>query len=206
MNDLQLYSANTPNGIKILIALAELGVDYDYHPIDIGNDEQFKEDFLRISPNNKIPALVDRQGPTGGEFSLFESGAILIYLAEKFDSPLLPKDATLRYNTLVWLMFQMGGVGPMFGQANHFVNAAPEKIPYAIDRYIKEAQRLCQVMDKRLSQLDYLSGDAYTIADIACFPWIRSYEQHKNINEHPHLTRWYKRILERPAVAQVLSG
>lgn len=210
MENLQLYSANTPNGWKIEIVLEELGEDYDFHPIDIGNDEQFKEDFLRISPNNKIPALVDLQGPDGKEFSIFESGAILIYLAEKFASPLLPEQADIKYRTLTWLMFQMGGIGPMLGQVYHFTNAAPEKIPYALDRYTKEANRLYKVMDTRLAEVDYLAGDAYTIADIACFPWILSHEaQHHHLDSpdaYPHLFAWYQRIMGRPAVAEVLDN
>ncbi len=206
MNNLQLHSLNTPNGLKVVIALAEIGVDYDYHQIDISKGEQFTEEFLQISPNNKIPALIDLQGPGGKKFSLFESGAILIYLAEKFDSPLLPKDAEFRYNTLVWLMFQMGGVGPMFGQANHFINTAPEKIPYAIERYTKEEQRICKVMDKRLSQVTYLAGDSYTLADIACFPWLEPYERNLGLSEYQHLSIWYKHILERPTVSKIFQG
>lgn len=208
MHDLQLYSTNTPNGIKITIALAELDAKYDYHPIDIGAGDQFAEDFLRISPNNKIPALVDLKGPkgpNGEDFSIFESGAILIYLAEKFSSPLLPQDPKLRYETLTWLMFQMGGVGPMLGQLNHFVHAAPEKVPYAIERYAKETLRICGVMDKRLQQVPYLAGDFYSIADIACFPWIADLQGQQSISDYPHLSKWLESILARPAVQQVLS-
>lgn len=166
---IDLYTWTTPNGRKISILLEELGLDYEVHPVNIGEGEQFAPDFLKISPNNKIPAIVDRD--TG--VSVFESGAILIYLAEKTGSPLLPKEGEARAKTLEWLMFQMGGVGPMFGQFYHFANSerAAEN-PYALTRYREESKRLFAVMNKRLSEADYLAGN-YSIADIATYPWAK---------------------------------
>jgi len=174
---LDLHSAGTPNGKKITIMLKELGVDYTYHKISFAEDDQFKPEFLAISPNNKIPALVDSEGPDGEPISLFESGAILIYLAEKFGR-FLPEEPVKRIVTLQWLMFQMGGVGPFFGQANHFRRFAPEEVPYGIKRYTDEAHRLYGVMDKRLGEVPYLAGEDYTIADIATYPWVRLYDWH----------------------------
>ncbi|MEY4729876.1 MAG: hypothetical protein RL020_1034, partial [Pseudomonadota bacterium] len=173
---IDLYSWATPNGHKIHIMLEECGLEYKAHAIDIGKGDQFTPEFLRISPNNKIPAMVDHEGPGGKDFSLFESGAMLVYLAEKCGK-FIPHNIAERYITLQWLMFQMGGVGPMLGQAHHFRIYAPEKIPYAIDRYTKEAGRLYNVIDKQLAQTKYLAGNEYSIADIATFPWLRSYER-----------------------------
>ncbi len=196
---IDVYFWTTPNGYKVTIALEELGVPYNAIPINIGKGDQFKPEFLKISPNNKIPALVDQKGPGGKPLSLFESGAILIYLAEK-TGRLMPKDARGRYNVLEWLMFQMASVGPMLGQAHHFRRYAPEQIQYAIDRYTNEARRIYNVIDKRLSEIPYLAGD-YSIADIATYPWLRVHRwQGQNLEDFSHLKRWYDEIEKRPAV------
>tara|TARA_B100001142_G_C14303657_1_gene643892 strand:+ start:499 stop:1194 length:696 start_codon:yes stop_codon:yes gene_type:complete len=206
---IDVYSWPTPNGRKVHIMLEECGLEYNAHPINIGKAEQFKPDFLEISPNNRIPAITDDQGPDGNPISLFESGAILIYLAEKTDK-FLPKDQRLKYETIQWLMFQMGGVGPMFGQSNHFSHYAVEKIPYAIDRYVNESRRLYSVMDKRLAQAKYLAGNDYSIADIATHPWAQGFERRGvNENEYPNVKRWVELIHNRPAVKrgiQVLAN
>jgi GSH-dependent disulfide-bond oxidoreductase len=197
---IDVYSWPTPNGRKIHIMLEECSLEYTAHPIDIGKAEQFKPDFLEISPNNRIPAITDDQGPDGNPISLFESGAILIYLAEKTDK-FLPKDQRLKYETIQWLMFQMGGVGPMFGQSNHFSHYAIEKIPYAIDRYVNESRRLYSVMDKRLAEAKYLAGNEYTIADIATHPWAQGFERRGvKEDEYPNVKRWVELIHNRPAV------
>ncbi len=197
---IDLYTWPTPNGHKVHIALEELGLDYRVQPINIGQGDQFGEAFLKISPNNKIPAIIDHDGPGGEPVSLFESGAILLYLAEK-TGELMPADPRARLETLEWLMFQMGGLGPMLGQAHHFRQYAPESIDYAIDRYTNEASRLYGVLDRRLAAREWLAGEMYTIADIACFPWIRPYEnQGQSLGDYPHLKRWFDAIAERPAV------
>ncbi|VXC20305.1 putative S-transferase [Burkholderia sp. 8Y] len=205
---IDVYSWPTPNGHKIHIMLEETGLEYRAHAIDIGAGDQFTPDFLAISPNNKIPAIIDNDGPEGKPFALFESGAILVYLAEK-TGKLLPADAIGRYTTIQWLMFQMGGVGPMLGQTHHFRNYAPEKIDYAINRYTNEARRLYGVMDKQLGVTQYLAGSEYTIADIATFPWTRSWEnQGIVLDEFPNVRRWFDAIAARPAVergVQVLA-
>ncbi|MDH5708049.1 MAG: glutathione binding-like protein [Hylemonella sp.] len=197
---IDVYSWATPNGHKIHIMLEECGLPYRAHPVNIGTGEQFKPDFLKISPNNKVPALVDPEGPDGEPMSLFESGAILLYLAAK-TGKFLPTSDRGKYEVLQWLMFQMGGVGPMLGQAHHFRIYAPEKVPYAIDRYTKEARRLYSVMDKQVGQHGYIAGDEYTIADIAIFPWLRSWQnQGIDWTDYPQLRRWFDRIAARPAV------
>ncbi|HWX13025.1 MAG TPA: glutathione S-transferase N-terminal domain-containing protein [Trinickia sp.] len=196
------YSWATPNGHKVHIMLEETGLEYRAHPIDIGAGDQFKPEFLAISPNNKIPAIVDPDGPGGKPISLFESGAILIYLAEK-TGKFLPTEPVARYATLQWLMFQMGGVGPMLGQTHHFRIYAPEKIDYAINRYTNESKRLYGVMDKQLAKTQYLAGDDYTIADIATFPWTRSWKnQGIELAEFPNVERWHEAIAARPAVVR----
>ncbi|MEA2781495.1 MAG: GSH-dependent disulfide-bond oxidoreductase [Rhodospirillaceae bacterium] len=204
---IELYSWPTPNGHKIHIMLEEIGLPYRAHAVDIGRGEQFDPAFLAISPNNKIPAMVDSEGPDGKPISIFESGAMLLYLAEK-TGKLLPKDARGRYEVMQWLMFQMGSIGPMLGQAHHFRAYAPEKLPYAIDRYTKEAGRLYGVMDRQLADRAYLAGD-YSIADIAVFPWLRSWErQGVNLADYPNVKRWFDAIAARPAVergVQVLN-
>jgi GST-like protein len=192
---MHLYTAPTPNGHKVSIALEELEIPYEVHLVNILAGEQFAPEFLKISPNNKIPALVDEEAG----LALFESGAILLYLAEKYQK-LIPQDTAGRYLCIQWLMFQMGGLGPMLGQAHHFRNYAPEPIPYAIDRYTNEAHRLYRVMDARLGEAEFLAG-SYSIADIACFPWIRPYKrQGQELDEFPNLKRWFLAIKERPAV------
>ena len=206
---IDLYSWPTPNGHKVHIMLEECALPYRVHPIDIGKGDQFTPDFLAISPNNKIPALVDSEGPDGQPMSVFESGAILLYLAEK-TGRFMPADTRGRYEVLQWLMFQMGGVGPMLGQAHHFRIYAPEKIDYGIARYTNEAKRLYGVMDKRIQHTGvYIAGADYTLADIAIFPWLRSWEnQGIDWADYPALKAWFDRIGERPAVqrgVQVLA-
>jgi GST-like protein len=201
---IDLYVWPTPNGYKISILLEETGLPYTVIPIDIGKGDQFKPEFLRISPNNKMPAIVDHEGPTGAPYSLFESGAILLYLAEK-TGQFLPTERGARYQAMQWLMFQMGGIGPMLGQAHHFRQYAPEPIPYAIARYTNEAARLYGVMDRRLAEAEYLAGE-YSIADIATYPWIRGYErQGQDLNTFPQVKRWFEAISQRPAVQRGLQ-
>ncbi len=197
---IEVYSWPTPNGHKVHIMLEECGLAYHAQPVDIGAGDQFKPEFLAISPNNKIPAITDPDGPEGKPISLFESGAILLYLAGK-TGRLLPQSVTARYEVLQWLMFQMGGVGPMLGQAHHFRIYAPEKIDYAINRYTNEAKRLYGVMDKRLAKSKYIGGSEYSIADIAVFPWLRSWKnQGIDWVDYPHLKGWFDEIAARPAV------
>lgn len=197
---IDIYSTATPNGHKVHIMLEECGLPYRVHHIDIGAGDQFKPDFLAISPNNKIPAIVDAEGPDGQPISLFESGAILIYLASKAGKFLGNTDRE-KFTTLQWLMFQMGGVGPMLGQAHHFRIYAPEKLEYAINRYTNEAKRLYGVIDKQVSKTAYLAGNEYTIADIATFPWLRSWKnQGIDWADFPHAKRWFDEIADRPAV------
>ncbi len=197
---IEVYSWATPNGHKVHIMLEECGLPYRAHAIDIGAGAQFAADFLAISPNNKIPAIVDPDGPDGQPFSLMESGAILLYLAGK-TGRFLPRGTAAKYKVLEWLMFQMGGVGPMLGQAHHFRIYAPEKLPYAIDRYSNEAKRLYGVMNKRLGSSAYLGGKEYSIADMAVFPWLRSWQnQGIDWNDHPRLKEWFDEIGARPAV------
>ena len=205
MSAIDLYAWPTPNGYKVSIMLEELGLPYTVHPIDIGAGDQFKPDFLKISPNNKMPAIVDPDGPGGGPYALFESGAIMMYLAEK-TGRFWPSDMRRRYDVVQWLMFQMGGVGPMLGQAHHFRIYAPEKLPYAIDRYTNEAGRLYGVMDKRLGESEYLAGDDYSIADMATFPWTRSIDrQGHSFDAYPNVKRWFDAIDARPAVVEGLK-
>jgi len=201
---IDVYSWATPNGHKVHIMMEEcgyrLGQDWLAHPIDIGAGDQFKPDFLKISPNNKIPALVDPQGPDGKPISVFESGAILVYLASK-TGLFMPRSDRDKFNVLQWLMFQMGGFGPMLGQTHHFRIYAPEKIQYAIDRYTNETRRLYGVIDKQLAKTAYIAGKQYTIADIAIFPWTRSWKnQGLTLEEFPHVLRWHEEIAARPAV------
>jgi GST-like protein len=197
---IEVYSWATPNGHKVHIMLEECALPYRVVPVDIGAGAQFDTDFLAISPNNKIPAIVDPDGPDGRPMSLFESGAILLYLAGK-TGRFLPPDTCGRYEVLQWLMFQMGSVGPLLGQTHHFRIYAPEKIPYAIDRYTNEAKRLYGVMDRRLARSRYLGGADYGIADMAVFPWLRSWKnQGIDWNDFPHLKGWFDEIAARPAV------
>jgi len=197
---IEVYSWATPNGHKVHIMLEECGLPYRVIPVDIGAGDQFTPEFLAISPNNKIPAIVDPDGPDGQPISLFESGAILLYLAAK-TGKFLPEAVRARYEVLQWLMFQMGGVGPLLGQTHHFRIYAPEKIEYAIDRYTNEARRLYGVMDTRLANSRYIAGPAYSIADIAIFPWLRSWKnQGIDWNDYPHLKGWFDEMAARPAV------
>lgn len=201
---IDVYSWPTPNGHKIHIMMEEcgfkLGRDWQVHPVNIGKGDQFAPDFLKISPNNKIPALVDPNGPDGKPIHLMESGAILLYLASK-TGKFLPKSDRSKFEVLEWLMFQMGGVGPMLGQAHHFRMFAPEQVPYAINRYTVEAKRLYGVMDKRLQTSAYLGGKTYSIADIAIFPWVNSWQkQGIDWADYPRLKTWFDKIAARPAV------
>jgi len=200
MSMIEVYSWATPNGHKVHIMLEECGLPYRVHAIDIGTGEQFAPEFLAISPNNKIPAIVDTDGPDAAPISLFESGAILLYLAAK-SGRLLPADVRGKYEVLQWLMFQMGSIGPLLGQAHHFRIYAPQKIPYAIERYSNEARRLYGIMDKRLANSRYVGGAEYSIADIAIYPWLRSWKnQGIDWNDYPHLKGWFDEIGARPAV------
>ena len=205
---IDVYSMATPNGHKVHIMLEECGLPYRAHNIDIGKGDQFTPEFLAISPNNKIPAIVDPDGPDGQPISMFESGAILVYLASKVNK-FLGKTDREKFTVLQWLMFQMGGLGPMLGQAHHFRIYAPEPIEYAVNRYTNEAKRLYGVMDKQLSKHRYIAGDEYTIADVACFPWTRSWKnQGIDWEDFPHAKRWHDEIAARPAVqrgVQVLA-
>lgn len=206
---LQLYSWPTPNGQKIHIMVEELGIPYAVHGIDIGKGDQFGEDFLKISPNNKIPAVVDPEGPDGEPLSLFESGAILVYLAEKHGK-LLSADPVKRYRTIQWLMFQMGHFGPLLGQAHHFRKYAPQddkgRIEYGIERYTREAQRLYRVVDRQLASNDYLAGEEYSIADIAVYPWSMCYAMEGvDITEYPNIRRWQETVGARPAVKKGMA-
>ena len=203
---IDLYTWPTPNGHKVHIMLEECGLPYAVHAVDIGAGEQFDPQFLKISPNNKIPAIVDSEGPDGKPMSLFESGAILVYLAGK-TGKFLPKTTRGRYETLQWLMFQMGGLGPMLGQAHHFRIYAPHKIDYAIERYTNEARRLYGVLERQLERTGaYVAGREYTIADIACWPWTRSHEnQGIDLADFPQVRRWHDLIAARPAVQRALT-
>jgi GST-like protein len=195
---IQLYTWVTPNGKKVSIMLEEIGIPYEIHAVNLGQGDQFKPEYLAINPNNKIPAIIDPDGPGGKPFTLFESGAILHYLAEK-SGKLWPADLRQRYTVIQWLMFQMGGVGPMFGQANYFYRLK-EKVPYAIERFHKEARRLYNVLDQELARKEYLA-DEYSIADIATYPWVWRHEIHQvKLEEYPNVKRWYETISERPAV------
>jgi len=201
---IDLYTDTTPNGYKISIMLEEVGLPYTAHHVDIGKGDQFKPEFLKISPNNKIPAIVDRDGPGGKPYAIMESGAILMYLADK-SGKLWPKETRARYDVMQWLMFQMGHIGPMLGQAHHFRLYAPEQMPYAVNRYTNEAKRLYGVMDKQLKDRAYLAGE-YSIADIACWPWLRRPErQGVDRADYPNVQRWFQAIAARPAVERGLA-
>ena len=202
---IDVYTWPTPNGHKIHIMLEETGLPYRVHAVKIGEGEQFEPEFLKISPNNKIPAIVDSEGPDGKPMSMFESGAILVYLASK-TGMLLPENLRDRWSTLQWLMFQMGSIGPMLGQAHHFLRYAPEKIPYAMERYTREANRLYGVLDRRLAESRYVACGEYTIADIAIMPWLRFPDrQGVDGGQYPNFKRWFDEINERPAVKRGLA-
>jgi GST-like protein len=202
---IEVWTWPTPNGQKVHIAIEETGLPYTIVPVAISKGEQFKPEFLAINPNHRIPAIVDNDGP-GGRFTMFESGAILIYLAEKVGR-LIPNDQAARYTCLQWLMFQMAGVGPMFGQYNHFATYAPEKLPYAVERYQNEVNRLVRVLEKRLSDSEFLAGRDYSIADIATFPWMRSAVRRGvvTLDAAPGVARWLDTIAARPAVIRGLA-
>ena len=197
---IEVFSWPTPNGNKVHVMLEECGLPYRVTPVNIGAGDQFKDEFLAFSPNNKVPAITDPDGPDGKPISLFESGAILVYLAAK-TGKFMPKTDREKFEVLQWVMFQMGSVGPMLGQAHHFRLYAPEPVPYAIERYSNEAKRLYGVIERRLAKSAFLGGKAYSIADIATFPWLRSWQnQGVTLSDYPHLERWFHRIEERPAV------
>ena len=202
---IDVYSWPTPNGHKVHIMLEETGLKYRVHGINIREGDQFKADFLKISPNNRIPAIVDQNGPGGKPLSLFESGAILLYLASK-TGKLLPADLHARWTCVQWLMWQMGGIGPMFGQAHHFRSYSREKLQYPIERYTKESNRLVRILDRQLGDAAYAAGDEYTIADIAIFPWMRNPERRGiDFNEYPNVKRWFDELGARPAVKRGLQ-
>ena len=204
MATIELHTWGTPNGRKVSIMLEECGLAYRTHKVDIGKGDQFREEFVSINPNSKIPAILDYDGPNGKPLKLFESGAILIYLAGKCGR-FLPAGTRAKYKALQWLMFQMGGVGPMFGQAHHFLRAAKEPIPYAIDRYTKETRRLYSVLDRRLKHAAFLAEE-YSIADIATYPWVARHEWHKvELVDFPHVKRWFDTISARPAVVRGMA-
>lgn len=200
---IQLYTWATPNGKKVSIMLEEVELPYEVFPINITKGDQLKPEYLAINPNNKIPAIIDSDGPDGKPLTLFESGAILMYLAEK-TGKFLPQEMVKRYEVIQWLMFQMGGVGPMFGQANYFYRLE-EKVPFAIERYHKEALRLYKVLEQTLGQRDYLAGD-YSIADIATYPWVGRHDGHNvKLEEFPNVKRWFETISQRPAVKRGMA-
>jgi GST-like protein len=201
---IELYTWSTPNGRKVSIMLEECGLAYSVHKINIGAQEQFAPEYVAINPNAKIPSIVDPEGPEGAPIQMMESGAILIYLSEK-TGKLLPQSSRGRYKALEWLMFQMGHIGPMFGQVHHFVRNAKEQVPYAIERYIKEKDRLYGVLDSRLSQAEYLAGE-YSIADIATYPWVARHEWHKtDLSAWQNVKRWFDTVGARPAVRRGMA-
>jgi GST-like protein len=202
---IKVYYWPTPNGHKITLLLEETGLPYELHGVNIGKGQQFEPDFLKISPNNRMPAIIDDDPPGGGApISIFESGAILVYLAEK-SGKFLPRDLRGRFEVLQWLFWQMGGLGPMAGQNHHFSQYAPEKLPYAIDRYVKETSRLYAVLDKLLADRPFLAGD-YSIADMASYPWIVPYErQSQKLEDFPHLKRWFEAVKARPATVRAYA-
>ena len=201
---IDFYSWATPNGRKISIALEEMGLPYRLHKVDITKGEQFSPEFLALNPNNKIPVIQDQDGPDGQPITVFESGAILIYLAEK-TGQFLPQDRRGRTLTLQWLMFQMGGLGPMLGQTPNFLHFAPEKVPYGIERYKSETKRLYGVLNKRLGEAAFMAGD-YSIADMAAYPWISAHQRQEiDIGEFPNVARWLSAIGARPAVIKGMA-
>jgi GSH-dependent disulfide-bond oxidoreductase len=202
---IDLYTWGTPNGRKVSVMLEECGLAYTVHKINIGQNDQFAPAFVKLNPNSKIPAIVDPDGPDGKPYAMMESGAILVYLAGK-TGKFLPRSTKGKYDALQWLMFQMGGVGPMFGQVHHFLRAAPEPVPYAINRYTKEKDRLYGVLNARLGESKFLAGGEYTIADIATYPWVARFDYHKtNLADHPHVQRWFDELSARPAVQRGMA-
>jgi len=202
---IELYTWGTPNGRKASIMLEEVGLPYNVHKVDIGKGDQFKPEYVAINPYSKIPAIIDPEGPDGKPLTLFESGAILVYLSGK-TGKLLPAAARGKYLALQWLMFQMGAVGPFFGQVHHFLRAAKVEVPYAIERYVKEKDRVYGVLDRRLGEAQYLAGGEYTIADVATYPWVARHEWHKtDLNLFPNVKRWFDAIGARPAVQRGMA-
>lgn len=198
---IECYTWKTSNGKKITIMLEECGLEYNLHPVNIGQDDQFTPEFVAINPNSKIPAIIDTDGPGGAPYTMFESGAILMYLAEK-TGKFMPTETTERYDVIQWLMFQMGGVGPIFGQVHHFKRAAKEEVPYAINRYYTECRRLYGVLNGRLQDREYLAGDL-SIADFATLPWVfRHTWQEVDLEDFPNVQRWYETLMARPALAK----
>ena len=198
---IDLYTWKTSNGRKATIMLEECGLEYNIHPIDIGKDDQFTPEFIAINPNSKIPAIIDQDGPGAKPYTVIESGAILMYLAEK-TGKFMPQEMAARYEVIQWLMFQMGGIGPIFGQVHHFLRAAKEKVPYGIERYGKECRRLYGVLNGRLEGREYLAGDV-SIADFATLPWVFRHDwQEVDLNEFPNVKRWYDTLMARPALAR----
>lgn len=198
---IECYTWKTSNGRKVTIMLEECGLDYNLHPINIGTDEQFTPDFIKINPNSKIPAIIDTDGPDGQPYTVIESGAILMYLAEK-SGKFLPTSTSARYDVVQWLMFQMGGIGPIFGQVHHFKRAAKEEVPYAINRYYTECRRLYGVLNSRLEGREYLAGDV-SIADFAALPWVFRHDwQEVDLADFPNVKRWYETLMARPALAR----
>ena len=198
---IECYTWKTSNGRKVTIMLEECGLEYNLHPINIGTDEQFTPDFIKINPNSKIPAIIDTDGPDGQPYTVIESGAILMYLAEK-SGKFLPTSTTARYDVVQWLMFQMGGIGPIFGQVHHFKRAAKEEVPYAINRYYTECRRLYGVLNSRLEGREYLAGDV-SIADFAALPWVFRHDwQEVDLADFPNVKRWYETLMARPALAR----
>jgi len=200
MAPIDLYTWKTSNGKKATIMMEECGLDYRIHPIDISTDIQFAEDFVKVNPNSKIPAIVDHDGSNGGSFTVIESGAILMYLAEK-TGLFLPKEMEKKYEVIQWVMFQMGGVGPIFGQVHHFKRAAKETVPYAINRYYNECRRLYGVLDARLSEREYIANDAVSIADFCTLPWVFRHDwQEIDLTDFSNVNRWYDTMMQRPAL------
>jgi GST-like protein len=203
---IELYSWPTPNGHKIHIMLEETGLPYRVHKVDLGAKQQMTAEYAKINPNGKIPAIIDSEGPDGAPITIFESAAILVYLAKK-TGKLMPADPEARYRTMEWLMFQIANIGPMFGQAYHFRSGAPERVPYAVDRYTNEVGRIISVLERRLGAEKYLAGAEYTIADIASWPWVRNSNSHgQNMDEFPNVSRWIAEIGQRPAVRRGLKA
>jgi GST-like protein len=201
---IDLYTWSSPNGFMVQIVLEETGLEYELHPVNLSKGEQKTPEFLAINPNGKIPAITDRDGPSGNEATIFESGAILLYLGEK-SGKFLPRDPSGRWRVISWLMFQMAGIGPSLAQAVYFVNRAPEPVPHAVERFVTEAKRFYGVVDRRLAETEFLAGD-YSIADIACFPWMRNHQRFGvDVADHPNVTRWLRTISERPVVRRALD-
>ena len=199
---IELYTWKTSNGRKATIMLEECGLPYNLHPIDISKDDQFTPEYIAINPNSKIPAIIDTDGPGGKPYTVIESGAILMYLAEK-TGKFMPQEMAARYEVIQWLMFQMGGIGPIFGQVHHFLRAAKEKVPYGIERYGKECRRLYGVLNGRLGEFEYLAGQEVSIADFAALPWVFRHDwQEVDLGDFPNVKRWYDELMARPALAR----